>query len=67
MYVLHCVYLQDVYIQRAFLNGEEYDCAFIAHGSIVSGGVLTLEMGSTPNITWANTGRKCLEEYHRRD
>jgi putative alpha-1,2-mannosidase len=53
----------------AFLNGEEYDCAFIAYGSIVSGGVLKLEMGSTPNkhrLGQATPdGRKCLEEHYR--
>ncbi|CAE7484421.1 unnamed protein product, partial [Symbiodinium microadriaticum] len=51
---------EDIYIQRALLNGNEYDCAFIAHRDIISGGELHLEMGPEPNVSWATKGRTCL-------
>lgn len=43
----------DIYIQSAELNGDNYDKCFITHDEIVNGGNLNLEMGSTPNKSWA--------------
>jgi predicted alpha-1,2-mannosidase len=39
----------NIYIQSATLNGLEYTKSFITHKDILKGGVLTFEMGATPN------------------
>lgn len=41
------------YIQRATLNGERFNNAWIDYSTIMGGGTLELEMGDTPNVEWA--------------
>jgi len=43
---------QNVYIQRAVLNGKLLDRCYLNHGEIVAGGTLELEMGPVPNTHW---------------
>jgi len=44
---------KNIYIQSATLNGIEFNQSFINHQSIMDGGVLIFEMGSTPS-NWAS-------------
>ena len=39
---------ENKYIQRVWLNGKEYNKAWIAHSDIMAGGELRFEMGSEP-------------------
>lgn len=43
---------ENVYIQRAWLNGEAYNRCYIHHADIVKGGTLTFEMGPEPMKSW---------------
>lgn len=43
---------KNKYIKAALLNGKPFENAFIEHQDIVNGGVLELEMASTPSKTW---------------
>ena len=43
---------ENIYIQRAMLNGKVYSKCWIDHADLVKGGVLELEMGSRPNKEW---------------
>jgi predicted alpha-1,2-mannosidase len=43
---------QNVYIQKATLNGKDYNRCWIQHEEIVKGGLLKLEMGPRPNKNW---------------
>ncbi len=43
---------ENIYIQSATLNGENYTKSFIRHSDIVAGGELILEMGNTPENGW---------------
>jgi predicted alpha-1,2-mannosidase len=43
------------YIQRATLNGSEWHKPWLSHAAVMAGGVLTLEMGSTPNKEWGSS------------
>ena len=43
---------ENVYIQKAFLNGKEYGKCWIDFSDIVSGSVLELVMGPEPNEAW---------------
>jgi predicted alpha-1,2-mannosidase len=45
---------ENVYVQRAMLNGKELDRAWIYHDEIVAGGRLELEMGAYPNMAWGS-------------
>lgn len=51
---------ENKYIQRAKLNGKEYDRAWLLHSDIVQGGKLELEMGPRPNKEW---GREVPVSY----
>lgn len=42
---------ENVFIQSATLNGQEYDLNFLKHHDIASGGVLEVQMGSEPNLS----------------
>ena len=42
----------NYYIQSARLNGQAYSKPWIEYSTIVTGGTLELEMGSTPNTAW---------------
>lgn len=41
------------YIQKAYLNGKEWNKAWFAHEDIQNGGTLELVMGEFPNHEWA--------------
>lgn len=43
---------KNIYIQKAVLNGEEYDKCHIDYMDIAAGGVLELYMGDKPNFSW---------------
>jgi len=43
---------QNLYIQRAWLNGKEWTRSWITHRQIVAGGELRLEMGPEANKQW---------------
>lgn len=45
---------ENIYIQKAFLNGEEYDKSYLNHADIFAGGELRLVMGDTPS-DWATS------------
>ncbi len=44
--------IDNIYIQSATLNGEEYTKSFITHSTLMAGGELVLEMGDQPNKDW---------------
>ena len=46
---------QNVYIQKATLNGKPYPYCFINHKDVVAGGKLELEMGAAPNKNWGKS------------
>ena len=41
---------QNRYIQRVWLNGEEYRQPWISHADLTAGGELRLEMGASPTL-----------------
>ena len=43
---------QNIYIQRATLNGKPFEQCYIMHDQIAAGGLLELEMGDAPNKSW---------------
>ena len=43
---------ENKYIQRATLNGKEWNKPWISHEDVANGAVLILEMGRTPNKEW---------------
>jgi len=43
---------ENIYIQSATLNGKPYQQSSLHHNSIIEGGTLVLEMGSSPNKSW---------------
>lgn len=43
---------ENIYIQRARLNGEQLDRCYLQYEEIVSGGILEIEMGPEPNRNW---------------
>ncbi len=42
----------NIYIQKALLNGAPLNRCWLNHDEIVAGGVLELEMGPQPNMQW---------------
>jgi predicted alpha-1,2-mannosidase len=43
---------ENIYIQSAKLNGEEWNKCWLNHQQIAAGGTLELEMGNRPNKDW---------------
>jgi predicted alpha-1,2-mannosidase len=43
---------QNIYIQKAELNGKPYTKSYIRHSDILEGGELVLYMGGQPSMTW---------------
>jgi putative alpha-1,2-mannosidase len=43
---------ENKYIQRATLNGKEWNKPWISHEDVVNGGTLVLYMGRHPNKQW---------------
>ena len=50
--IAHDNSVDNVYIQKALLNGKEYNKCYLDFTDIVSGGTLELFMGDTPNKEW---------------
>jgi predicted alpha-1,2-mannosidase len=46
---------ENYYIQSATLNGKPFDRSWISHEELLSGAVLTFEMGPAPNRGWASS------------
>lgn len=42
----------NIYIQKALLNGKEYNKCYLDFADIVAGGTLELFMGDQPNTGW---------------
>lgn len=57
---------QNIYIQRATLNGQPYLKNYLDHADIVKGGTLELEMGPEPNREWGSLPKDCPPEVIRR-
>ena len=47
---------KNQYIQRALLNGEEYNKCYLDFSEIAAGGTLELFMGDKPNMEWGKNG-----------
>lgn len=45
---------KNIYIQKALLNGKEYNKCFLDFADIAAGGTLELFMGNKPNENWGN-------------
>ncbi len=45
---------ENIYIQSAALNGEDYHRSYLTHDDIVNGGELVLEMGPDPQRSWGS-------------
>lgn len=43
---------ENCYIQRALLNGREYNSYQLLHSDFIEGGILELWLGNTPNKNW---------------
>ena len=43
---------QNIYIQKATLNGKPYTRSYLKHADMLQGGELVLYMGSSPSDTW---------------
>lgn len=50
--VVHNNSPENIYIQKAVLNGEEYNMCYIDFSSIAGGATLELYMGNEPNQKW---------------
>lgn len=46
---------ENIYIQSAKLNGNEYSKSYITHKDIITGGILEFVMGNQPNKNWGKT------------
>ncbi len=46
---------ENIYIQSAKLNGNEYSKSYITHMDITNGGTLEFIMGNQPNKNWGRT------------
>ncbi|WP_338875644.1 GH92 family glycosyl hydrolase [Spirosoma sp. SC4-14] len=45
---------QNVYIQRATLNGKPFSRTYLTHSELLQGGTLVLTMGEQPNLNWGS-------------
>ena len=62
--VAHNASAQDIYIQSARLNGQNYDKSYLRHDDIARGGTLELVMGPQPNTRWATAESSCPPSWH---
>lgn len=46
---------ENIYIQKAWLNGKPLDRAWLNYSEIAAGGVLKFEMGPQPNKSWGTS------------
>ena len=44
--------INNIYIQKALLNGQEYNKCYLDFADIAAGGTLELFMGDKPNVEW---------------
>lgn len=55
----------NMYIDKAFFNGAVYNKGFIEHADIMNGGLLEVEMSSTPNMSFGSgTGNEPITGIH---
>jgi predicted alpha-1,2-mannosidase len=52
--IAHNVSEENIYIQSAQLNGENFNRPWLDHSDIAAGGVLEFQMGSDPNKDWGS-------------
>lgn len=45
---------RNMYIQKAFLNGQKWDKCIFPHEEFAKGGTLILDMGPKPNKKWGS-------------
>lgn len=50
--IAHNNSINNVYIQKALLNGQEYNKCYLDFADIAAGGTLELFMGDKPNVEW---------------
>ena len=50
--IAHNNSINNVYIQKALLNGREYNKCYLDFADIAAGGTLELFMGDKPNVEW---------------
>ena len=50
--IAHNNSINNIYIQKALLNGQEYNKCYLDFADIVAGGTLELFMGDKPNVEW---------------
>ncbi len=43
---------ENIYLQKVLLNGKPLASTFLSHIDLVSGGMLEITMGNTPNMKW---------------
>jgi predicted alpha-1,2-mannosidase len=48
---------KNFYIQSATLNGKKWEQPWLFHETLVKGGQLTLQMGTTPNKAWGSDAK----------
>lgn len=53
----------NIYIQKAILNGENYNKSYITHQDIMNGSTLEFFMGPEPNKNWGTTTPPEIAEY----
>lgn len=46
---------ENIYIQKATLNGRPLERAWLKHSELISGGELRLQMGNKPNKSWGTS------------
>jgi hypothetical protein len=47
---------QNIYIQSATLNGQEYNRSFLLHTDLISGGTMEFTMDDRPQMEWGSQG-----------
>ena len=50
--IAHNNSINNIYIQKALLNGQEYNKCYLDFADIAAGGTLELFMGDKPNVEW---------------
>ncbi|GAB3166868.1 GH92 family glycosyl hydrolase [Telluribacter humicola] len=54
---------QNLYIQKATLNGKAYTPTYLDHFDILKGGTLIFDMGSQPSKTWGTSKKDAPWSY----
>lgn len=61
--IAHNASHENIYIQSAKLNGNEYTKNYISHNDIASGGTFEFVMGNQPNKEWGKLPEDCPPSY----